>query len=164
MKDNEKLFEVWKNYIPHVKDPKNVIFYLYHKQMFNGLIEFYYYSCKQCALMRDFILASLFLRKANKKIKELKPSSEKTELMESQVEAVKFLKKEICLYRGKKFEGVPRLYKEFELDRGIDQELYGELSSLSLDSEAAKVAAKMFNFKSGNDLDFSQTSSELHSS
>jgi hypothetical protein len=64
MKDQENLFEFWKDYMLHVKNPRNIIFYLYWKEMFNGLLEFYHFSCQQLTLMGDFILASQMLKKA----------------------------------------------------------------------------------------------------
>jgi hypothetical protein len=64
MKNNPLLLEFWKLYIPHIKNPKDAIFYLYYKEIFNELYEFFHFSCKHCVLMGDFILASQFLEKA----------------------------------------------------------------------------------------------------
>ena len=56
--------EFWKEYVRHVKEARDVIFYLYQTQIFNEVADFYHFACEQCVLMGEYILASQFLKKA----------------------------------------------------------------------------------------------------
>ena len=54
---------------------------------------------------------------------------------------------EINKVRDTKFRHYPKLYKNFDADEGLFEEKFDELKNLTLESQCAEIAKKVFSFE-----------------
>jgi hypothetical protein len=55
------LFEIWKEYINHVKEIKEAIFWVYEQETFKRVPQFFIYASRVMLNMKEYILSALFL-------------------------------------------------------------------------------------------------------
>lgn len=71
---------------------------------------------------------------------------EKAELQEDQNQAIKYLKQKIEERRQRSFPNIPRLYRNYDHDKGLNSEMFAELQKVNLEHEASSIAHRLYGF------------------